>query len=164
MSYNKGQSQFGRGNIWAGLKQLAEGQTAINPSDQVGLGGAQVAKATYDFTVDGGAVATITPVSSPVIPANAIIYGGLIDVVVAAVGGGASIAIGLGSGAQVAALKGATAVATYSLGAIVALIPVWTAASAVKVTADSKITFTVSGGALSAGKIAVQIYYHMAGE
>lgn len=164
MSYNKGQSQFGQGNIWASLKQLAAGATAINPSDQVGLGAAQVAKATYDFTVDGGAVATITPVSSPVIPAGAIIYGGLIDVIVAPLGGGASVAIGLGSGAQVAALKGATAVGTYTIGAILALIPVWTAATAVKVAADSKITFTVSGGALTAGKIAVQIYYHMAGE
>ncbi len=164
MSYNKGQSQFGRGNIWASLKQLAEGQTAINPSDQVGLGAAQVAKATYDFTVDGGAIATITPVSSPVIPAGAIVFGGLIDVVVAPLGGGASVAIGFGSGAQVASLKAATVVGTYTIGAILALIPVWTAASAVKVAADTKITFTVSGGALTAGKIAVQIYYHMAGE
>jgi hypothetical protein len=164
MSYNKGQSQFGRGNIWASLKQLAEGQTAINPSDQVGLGAAQVAKATYDFTVDGGAVATITPVNSPVIPAGAIVFGGLIDVPVAAVGPGASIAIGFGSGAQVASLKGATGVATYSLAAIIALVPVWTAATAVKVAADTKITFTISGAVLTAGKIAVQIYYHMAGE
>lgn len=164
MSYNTGQSQFGKGNIWASLKRLAEGFTAINPSDQVGLGAAQVAKATYDFTVDGGAIATISPVSSPVIPAGAIVFGGLIDVIVAPLGGGASVAIGFGSGAQVASLKAATAVGTYTIGAILALIPVWTAASAVKVAADTKITFTVSGGALTAGKIAVQIYYHMAGE
>lgn len=168
MSYNTGQGQFGRGptggNLWAMIKQLVSAKTAINPSDQVGAGGAQVAKATFDFTVDGGAIATITPVSSPTIPANAIVFGGLIDVVVAPLGGGASIAIGFGSGAQNAALKGATAVGTYTLGAILALVPVWTAASAVKVTADSQITFTVSGGTLTAGKIAVQIYYHMAGE
>lgn len=168
MSYNTGQGQFGkspgRGNLWASLRQLVDGKTAINPSDQVGMGGAQVAKATYDFTVDGGAIATITPVSSPLIPANAIIFGGLIDVVTAPLGGGASVAIGLGSGAQVAALKAATAVGTYTIGAILALIPVWTAATAVKATVDSFITFTVSGGALTAGKICVNVYYHMAGE
>lgn len=168
MSYNTGQSQFGqapgRGNLWAMIKQLVAGKTAINASDQVGMGGAQVVKATYDFTVDGGAIATITPVSSPVIPAGAIVFGGLIDVVVAPLGGGASVAIGFGTGAQNAALKAATAVGTYTIGAILALIPVWTAASAVKVAADTPITFTVSGGALTAGKIAVQIYYHMAGE
>src|SRR5215510_1137216 len=164
MSYNKGQGQFGRGNIWAMLKSLVDGQTAMNASDQVGAGGAQVAKATYDFTVDGGAISTITPRSSLIIPANAIIFGGLIDVPVAAVGPGASIAIGLGSGAQVAALKGATGVATYTLGAVIALVPVWTAASAVKVAADTFITFTISGAVLTAGKIAVEIYYHMAGE
>lgn len=164
MSYSKGQSQFGRGNIWASLRQLIEGQSAINPGDQVGAGAAQVAKVTYDFTVDGGAITTISPVSSMIIPAGAIIYGGLIDVIVAPLGGGASVAIGLGSGAQAAALKAATAVGTYTIGAILALIPVWTAASAVKVAADTKVTFTVSGGALTAGKIAVEIYYHMAGE
>ena len=168
MSYNTGQGQFGqapgRGNLWASLRQLVAGKTAINPSDQVGMGGAQVVKATYDFTVDGGAVATITPLSSPIIPAGAIVFGGLIDVPVAAVGPGASIAIGFGSGAQVASLKAATGVATYTLGAVIALIPVWTAASAVKVAADTAITFTISGAVLTAGKISVQIYYHMSGE
>lgn len=165
MSYNKGQSQFGRGNIWAGLKQLAEGQTAINPSDRGGFGAAQVAKATYDFTVDGGAIATITPQDSPLIPAGAIIFGALIDGIVLPVsGGGATIAIGLGSGAQVAALKAATAIATYIAGGIIAAIPVWTAASAVKVAADTRITFTIATATLTAGKVAIQVYYHMAGE
>src|SRR5262245_54811440 len=129
------------------------------------MGGAQVTKANFDFTVDGGAIATITPVSSPIIPAGAIIFGGLIDVVVAPTsGGGATIAIGLGSGAQVAALKAATGIGSYTLGAILALIPVWSAATAVKVAADTNITFTVATATLTAGKIAVQIYYHMAGE
>lgn len=168
MSYNTGQGQFsqspGRGNLWASIKQLVLGKTAINPSDQTGAGGAQVVKATYDFTVDGGAIATITPVFSQIIPAGAIVFGGLIDVVVAPLGGGASVAIGFGSGAQAAALKAATVVATYAIGAILPLIPVWTAASAVKVAADTQMTFTISGGALTAGKICVQIYYHMAGE
>src|SRR5262245_52274102 len=128
------------------------------------MGGAQVTKATFDFTVDGGAIATITPVSSPIIPAGAIIFGGLIVVVALTSGGGATIAIGLGSGAQVAALKAATGIGSYTLGAILALIPVWSAATAVKVAADTNITFTVATATLTAGKIAVQIYYHMAGE
>jgi hypothetical protein len=164
MSYTRGQSQFGRGNVWAALRQVADGQGAINPSDLAGAGPAQVVKATYDFATDGGAVATITPRNTVIIPAGAIIYGGLIDVPVAAVGPGASIAIGLGSGAQVAALKGATGVATYTLGAVIALVPVWTAASAVKAAAETAITFTISGAVLTAGRISVQIYYHMAGE
>ncbi len=166
MSYNTGQGQFGgRGNLWAMIRKLVEAQSANNPGDQFGAGGAQVAKATYDFSVDGGAIATFNLFSSPVIPAGAIIFGGLIDgITTLAGGGGATIAFGLGTGAQAAALKAATAFATFSAGSIVALIPVWTAASAFKVAADTKISATIAANTLTAGKLAIQIYYHMNGE
>src|SRR6267142_6465975 len=45
-----------------------------------GLGVVGNAKMTYDFAVDGGAIATITPANSPTIPINAIILGGTIDI------------------------------------------------------------------------------------
>jgi hypothetical protein len=163
MSYNKGQSQFGRGNIWAALKQTVLGETGVNASDQFGFGPAQHAKFTYDFAVNGGAQTTIL-LGNQIIPAGAIIYGGLINGITLPVGPGASIAIGLGSGAQAAALKAATAIATYAAGAIVALIPVWTAASAFRVAADTLPSVTISGAALTAGKFSVDIYYHMTGE
>ena len=76
----------------------------------------------------------------------------------------ATIAIGLGSGAQVAALKAATAIATYVAGATVALIPVFTAASVVKAAADTAITFTIATAALTAGKVQVTVFYYMQGE
>ncbi len=165
MSYNKGQSQFGRGNIWGMLKQLVEAQGANNPSDQFGAGGAQVAKATYDFAVDGGAIATIQLVNSQLIPAGALVFGGLIDgITLPTSGGAATIAIGFGAGAQTAALKAATAFGTFTAGVILPLIPVWTAASTVKVAAETKISVTIATATLTAGKFAVQIYYHMAGE
>jgi hypothetical protein len=164
MSYTKGQSQFGRGNMWAMIRSLLEGQGSINPGDQVGLGALQVAKATYDFTVDGGAIATIQPVSSPIIPAGAIVLGGIIHASVAPTsGGGATIAIGIGTGAQATAIKAATAIATYALNTPVVVIPVWSAGF-FKTTADGKITFTIAAAALTAGKIDVHIVYVMGGE
>lgn len=163
MSYNGGQSQFGRGNVWAALKQIVNGLTGVNASDQFGFGPAQHAKFTYDFAVNGGAISTIQ-LGGQVIPSGAIIYGGLINGITLPVGPGATIAIGLGSGAQAAALKAATAIATYSVGAIVALIPVWTAASAFRVAADTLPSVTIAAGTLTAGKFSVDIYYHMTGE
>lgn len=166
MSYNKGQGQFSRrGNMWAMIRQLVDAQSGINPSFQAGSAGAEVAKATYDFSVDGGAISTILLASSQIIPTGAIIFGGLIDIPVTLTsGGGATMAIGLGSGAQAAALKAATGFATYANGSILPLIPVWTAASAFIVAADTKISVTIAAAALTAGKVAVQIYYHMRGE
>lgn len=125
-----------------------------------GLGATGNAKMTYDFTVDGGAISTITPTNSPLIPANAIILGGTIDCTVSANGGaGATIALGLGSGAQVAALKGATAFATFAAPGQVALVPVFTAATFVKVAAATRLTVTIATNTLTAGRFDVNIVY-----
>lgn len=124
-----------------------------------GLGSVGNAKMTYDFAVDGGAVSTITPSNSPTIPANAIILGGTIDITTTLTSGGAAtIALGLGSGAQVASLKGATAVASWTAGQL-ALVPVFTAATYVKVTAATRLTMTIAAAALTAGKFDVNVAY-----
>lgn len=165
MSYSVGQGQFGKGNLWAMVKSLLSGQGSINAGAQRGAGALQEVKVTYDFAVDGGAVATITPKSTVIIPAGAVIFGGFIQgITLPTSGGAATIAIGLGSGAQAAALKAATAIATYAAGATVALIPVFTAASVVKAAAETPVTFTIGTAALTAGKVQVTIFYYMQGE
>lgn len=127
-----------------------------------GLGGLGVtgnAKMTYDFAVDGGAISTITPSNSPTLPAGAIILGGTIDITTQLTSGGAAtIALGLGAGAQVAALKAATAVATWVVGQL-AMIPVFTAATYVKVAAATPLTVTIAAQALTAGKFDVNVVY-----
>lgn len=165
MSYNTGQGQFGgRGNMWAMIRSLMEGKGSINASMQKGLGALQVAKATYDFAVDGGAIGTITPVNSPLFPAGAIIMGGIIyPITLPTSAGGATIAIGFGSGGQAALIKGATAIATYVAGAPLVMLPVW-ASGFFKVTTEGKMTFTVATAALTAGKIAVHTAYFMDAE
>lgn len=124
-----------------------------------GLGATGNAKMTYDFAVDGGAISTITPTNSPTLPVGAIILGGTIDITTQLTSGGAAtIALGLGSGAQVASLKAATAVASYTVGQL-AMIPVFTAATYVKVAAATRLTLTVAAFALTAGKLDVNVVY-----
>ena len=164
MSYNKGTGQFGRGNMWAMIRQLLEAQGSINASDQSGAGGLQVIKGTYDFSVDGGAIGAILLASSPIIPAGFIILGGIIDPITTLNGGGgATVAVGVGSGAQAASLKVAAGFATYIGGTPLAMLPIWTSGF-FKLTADSKLSITVAVAALTAGKMAVHVVGVPAGE
>lgn len=137
--------------VWANISGAVVGNG--------GLGAVGNAKMTYDFAVDGGAVSVITPTNSPTIPLNAIILGGTIDITTTLTSGGAAtIALGLGSGAQVAALKGATAVASWTAGQL-ALVPVFTAATYVKAAAATRLTVSIAAFALTAGKFDVNLAY-----
>ena len=125
-----------------------------------GLGAVGNAKMTYDFATDGGAISTITPSNSPTLPVGAIVLGGVIDITTSlGSGGAATIALGFGSGAQVAALKGATAVASYTAGTTLVLIPIFTSATYYKLTAAARMTLTVAAVALNAGRMDVNIAY-----
>lgn len=115
--------------------------------------------ALYDFAVDGGAVGVITPSQGLTLPNKAIIIGGLLDIVTTLTSGGAAtIAIGTSAGSSATSLKAATAVATYAAG-LLAIVPVYTAASAVKMTAAGNVILTVATAALTAGKMGLQLTY-----
>lgn len=120
-------------------------------------------RAKYDFTVQGGAVAALTlrDVSTnkaAVLPKGAIVRDCLIDVVTAPTSGG-SATIALGTGQAANDLKAATAIASYT--GLVACVPVGTAATAIKLTADQTMTATVATAALTAGKIYVIVQYEL---
>jgi hypothetical protein len=122
----------------------------------------QVAYARYNFAVDGGADSLITPAVNTVIPANAIVYGGFINATTAPVGSGASIAFGTSAGSSATSLKAATAITTFTIDSVVATVPVWTAATAFKMTAAGSITMTPSAALLTAGVIEVFLFYVVA--
>lgn len=129
-----------------------------------GLAAVGNAKMTYDFTVDGGAISTITPTNSPTIPQGAVIIGGFIDVTTLLTSGGAAtVGLGLGSGAQVASLLAPITVAgaPWSTTGIKPIIPVFTAATAVKVAAATRLTLTIAAFTVTAGKFDVNIQYQM---
>src|SRR5262245_26954023 len=114
----------------------------------------KVAHARYDFSVHGGAISTITLSDvngRTMIPQNAIIIGGVIDVITQLTSGGsATIAIGTSSGSSTTSIKGATAVASWTVGRLDP-VPVYTAATEVKMTATGAITATIATATLTAG-------------
>lgn len=116
-----------------------------------------VAKATFDVAVDGGAISTITPKLNSKIPDNAIILGGIIDNLTAFVGTNATIAVGTSAGSAADSLKAATAITSYT--GLLAIVPVFTAATMIKMTAEGVITVTVATTALTAGKFDIYLLY-----
>ncbi len=129
------------------------------PPALAGLGLVQVAYARNSFAVDGGATGLITPAVNTVIPANAIVLGGLMNPSTALVGATATISAGTSAGSSAASLKAATAVATYSIDALLPTVPVFTAATAVKMSAAGSITLTVAVAPLTAGVMEIWAVY-----
>jgi hypothetical protein len=121
----------------------------------------RIARAKYDFAVDGGAISTITPANSETLPANAIIVGGTVNVTTAVLSAGsATVAVGTSAGSSTTSLLAATAKATLSINAILNAVPVF--ATPVKMSAAGTITFTIGTATLTAGVIEVFVFYVVA--
>lgn len=120
----------------------------------------RVLKGTFDFAVNGGAVGVTNlrgANGQPVIlPNKAIVVDCVIDVITpGTTSASGTIAIGTGQAAN--DLKAALAAASYT--GILACIPVGTAATAIKMTADRTMTATIATGAITAGKFNVLVQY-----
>ena len=123
----------------------------------------QVVQAGYDFAVQGGAVSTINlydpllgTASTVVIPSGAIIKQVLINVITPCT---TSASGTMNLTAQSAAdLKAALAAASWT--GLVAGIPVGTAATMIKMTADRTLTTAIATGAITAGKFDVIVEFY----
>lgn len=121
----------------------------------------RVAKAIYNFTIDGGAVSTITPNGTVNIPANAVIVAATINSTTAVTSAGAAtVSVGTSAGSSATSILGATAKASLSANAVLNGVPVF--ATPVKMTAAGNVTFTVGTAALTAGVIEAVLYYYVA--
>lgn len=136
---------------------------SFGPSSDIGIGLRRVAHWKYDFAVDGGVVGEIIPAKTVYLPANAIVIGGIVNVTTAllAAGGAATIAIGTHAGATTSALMAATNKTSFTLAALMAIVPVWTAASAFKMSVEGQISITVATNALTAGVMEGFVEYFM---
>ena len=122
------------------------------------VNGVRVAHALYDFTVDGGA--SCTPANSDTIPANAVVFGGVVNsTVAAAASGSATVAIGTAAGSAGNSILTATGKASLSLDAVVAPT---CAATPFKMSAAGKISVTIATGPLTAGQLEVWVLYALA--
>lgn len=125
----------------------------------IGGNGLLTARGHYSFATDGGAIATITLAVSDTIPLGAIMVGGYAFVNTALTSGGsATISIGTSAGSSAAALKAATAVASYSLAAVLPLVP--TFAVPVRMTAAGTLTITVAVATLLTGEMDIVVYFN----
>lgn len=126
-----------------------------------------VIRCTYDFAKLGGAIGTVSlrssttdsfsaPLTTCLLPKGAIIMETLIDTITTPTSGG-SATIALSTGQSAADILAATAFG--SVTGIVAGIPLGTAATAIKLTADRTPTATIATAALTAGKFYVLISY-----
>lgn len=119
-------------------------------------------KCVYNYAVSGGAVGTINLKDENgkncVLPQGAIIRDVLIDVRTDPTSGGAAT-IAIGSGAAANDLKAATAIASYT--GLVAGVPVGSAATAIRLSANQSPYITVATAALTAGKLNVHIKYQL---
>lgn len=119
----------------------------------------QVAIGTYDFAVQGGAIGTVDLLGLDgkpvVIPQGAIIMDSLIDVITqGATSTSATIALTAQTAGDIRAALGA---ASYT--GLLAGIPVGTAATSIKMTADRTLRATIATGTVTAGKFNVIIEY-----
>lgn len=136
-------------------------QGAVVGGAGVGTNLLNVAHAIYSFAVDGGAVGAITPVSTVVIPANAIIVGATVNSTTAVTSAGsATVSVGTTAGSSATSILAATAKASLSVDAIINGVPVF--ATPVKMTAAGSINVTVGTATLTAGIIEVFVYYTVA--
>jgi outer membrane lipoprotein SlyB len=140
--------------------------TKLDAQKSVSLGNLRIAKAIYNFGVDGGshtvASGLLTPKKGVTLPKNAVIVGGTLNCPTAgASGGSATITLGTSAGSSASALLGATAgaVANLSTNALINLVP--TIAVPVKLTAKGDITMTIGTADLTAGIFEICVYYYV---
>ena len=130
-------------------------------STSIGVNGMNVAHAIYSFAADGGVIGAITPVSTAVIPNNAIIVAATINSTTAVTSAGAAtLAVGTTAGSSASSILAATAKASLSLDALINGVPVF--ATPVKMTAAGSINVTVGAATLTAGIVEIFVYYTVA--
>lgn len=121
-----------------------------------------VLKGVYDFAKQGGATGTINLKNiysnTLYLPKGAVIKDCYLDVITAPTSAG-SATIAISSGKAANDLKSAAQSSGFS--GIMACVPVSTAATAIKLTADVTPVIVIGTAALTAGKINVIIEYYL---
>lgn len=113
-----------------------------------------IAKATYSFAVDGGAVGAIIPATSELVPQGAIVTRAWTDVRTAMTSGGsATVALSVASATPIT-LKSATAFDDAAYTGVDSH-----SVTAAKTDSEGRITFTVAVAALTAGIVDIYVEY-----
>jgi len=124
------------------------------------------AKASYLFATEGGAIATIGLLALPAsagatkVPSGSLVLGGFVDVVTPpdSAAHTATIALQIESAGDLVAAA-AVSGAPWSTAGRKSILPVFTGASAIKLTADRDISAVIATQALNAGAFDVYLCY-----
>ena len=126
-------------------------ETGLNKYSNLG-----VAVFEYDFATHGGAVSTIT-LTNDTIPNDALVLGGMVECKAAVTSdGSATVGFYLLAADDVLA---DTAVASLTLAANLDVVPVYSAATAIKTIAATQLKCIIKVAALTAGTIHVSLIY-----
>lgn len=144
-----------------GEMNLLDASVVTEPADGVWAAVERLAKAEYDFAVDGGAISAID--LGVTIPDNAIIVGGFVEVITTCT---SATDAGTGALSILSANDLVTATAISAGGDIwdagmQDIVPDATGSTAIKLTSAKAITFTIAVEAFTAGKFNVWLRYVM---
>ena len=139
----------------------------LEPSGNDGLGTLRVVHATYDFAVDAGAISTITLKDEKsradiVIPDNAIVLGSMVDVITTfttASADAGTIALQINVANDIVTATAVSGGSDIWDAGLQAGVPVWTAATAIKLTAARTPSIVIGGQVVTAGKVVVVLAY-----
>jgi hypothetical protein len=144
----------------AELAAGAVSEAKIEAATTDGLNVMRTARATYDFAADGGAISAID--SGVTIPANAVIMGGVVEVITTCTSSGdlGTMAISV-EGADDIVAAAAIGTGTPWDDGLQAIIPKFNTpeTTSVKTTVARAITFTIAVEAFTAGKFHVYLHY-----
>lgn len=117
----------------------------------------QIARASYSFATDGGAVGAVTLSTSDILPVGAIITGVFVDCTTGFTSGGSATVAVTGGGATLV-----SAATLSSLGINSTLkgkLTLASSATAIKATSNAPIGITVAVAALTAGVMDIFVEY-----
>lgn len=146
------------------LSGAGKNTVGYNPdlSSAQAVGQVLIGRMTYDFAVDGGAVGTITPAVTCIIPSGAIVLQAITNVITApTTGSTTTVAVQLQSANDIHTAA-SVAGAPWSTTGLKAGTPVHTAATALLLTADRTAKVVIGTADLTAGKFTTYFLYMLA--
>lgn len=123
------------------------------------FGAVRAVRVRYSFADDGGAIGTIALAGASVIPADAVILGGFVDVVTVPTSAGAATIAVQAEAANDIVNAAAISGAPWSTVGRKSVIPAFTGATTVKTTAARDISAVIGTAALTAGVFDVYLFY-----
>jgi hypothetical protein len=146
----------------ASTSERSIGQKIYNKNTATGISNLLVARARFDFGIDGGVVGAITPKFTVTLPANAVIVAGTVNSTTAVTSAGAAtVSVGTTAGSSATSILAATGKASLTANALLNAVPVF--ATPVKMSAAGDVNVTVGTATLTAGVIEIVLMYWVAG-